>query len=69
MLDRLREAEAVVNAILDRIAGALAGGDRVELRGFGTFSTKTRAPRRVRNPRTGATVSLEERSHIAFKPG
>lgn len=58
-----------MTAIPNRIAGAVADGDRVELRGFGILSAKTRALRRARNPRTGATVLVEERSHIVFKPG
>ncbi|MHB2206396.1 HU family DNA-binding protein [Methylobacterium sp. CM6257] len=69
MLGRLREAKTVADAVLDRIAGVLAGGDRIELRGFDAISTKFRAPRWARNARTGTTVSPEERSGIAFRPG
>ena len=48
-----REAEKVVNTILDEIAAALACGDRVELRGFGVFAIKFRQARKGRNPRSG----------------
>ena len=53
----------------DEIAGALARGDRVELRGFGAFSVKTRDPRQGRNPRTGETVSVEGKAIPFFKTG
>ena len=51
-----RDVEKVVNAILDVITTALARGDRVELRGFGTFGLKTRPARTARNPRTGESA-------------
>ena len=59
-----RDVEAVVNAILDRIAGALADGDRVELRDFGTFCVRDREARAARNPRTGETVVVEAKERI-----
>ena len=49
-----RDVENIVNAILDEIVEALSRGDRVELRGFGAFSTKKREARTGRNPQTGA---------------
>ena len=64
-----RDVENIVNAILDTIADALARGDRVELRGFGAFSVKKRDARTGRNPRTGATVSVEEKVIPVFKTG
>jgi integration host factor subunit beta len=64
-----READAVVDAILDRITEALADGDRVELRDFGTFSVRDREARSVRNPRTGKEAVVPARAHIHFKPG
>ncbi len=64
-----RDVEAIVNAILDEISDALARGDRIELRGFGTFSVKHRAPRTGRNPRTGAQVQVEEKYSPFFKTG
>lgn len=64
-----KDVEAIVNAILDRIMDALAAGDRVELRGLGTFAVKTCEARMARNPRTGAAVALAEKRMLAFKPG
>ena len=64
-----RDVENIVNAILDTIADALARGDRVELRGFGAFSVKTRDARTGRNPRTGATVPVSEKVIPVFKTG
>ena len=64
-----RDVEAIVNAILDEIAGALAEGRRVELRGFGAFSVKHRPARTGRNPRTGESVEVEEKWVPFFKTG
>ena len=64
-----RDVENVVNAILDAISEALARGDRVELRGFGAFSVKSRPAREGRNPRTGERVSVSEKSVPFFKSG
>jgi integration host factor subunit beta len=55
--------------VLDEIIEALARGDRVELRGFGAFTVKYRAPRKGRNPRTGATVPVQEKFVPFFKTG
>lgn len=64
-----RDVENVVNAILDAISEALARGDRVELRGFGAFSVKSRPAREGRNPRTGEKVSVSEKYVPFFKSG
>ena len=64
-----RDVEMIVNSILDEISDTLARGDRVELRGFGAFSVKNRKPRKGRNPRTGETVHVEEKSTPFFKTG
>ncbi|MGH6988953.1 MAG: integration host factor subunit beta [Stellaceae bacterium] len=64
-----RDVERIVTAIFDEIASALARGDRVELRGFGAFSVKKRDARSGRNPRTGSTVSVEEKFIPFFKTG
>ena len=64
-----RDAENVVNAILDEIGNALARGDRVEIRGFGAFSTKQRDARVGRNPRTGDHVPVEQKLVPVFRAG
>jgi integration host factor subunit beta len=64
-----RDVENIVNAILGEITSALAQGDRVELRGFGAFSVKSRPAREGRNPRTGARVSVDQKSVPFFKTG
>jgi integration host factor subunit beta len=64
-----RDAERIVNTILDEIAAALARGDRVELRGFGVFSVRDQPARIRRNPANGATVSVERRAIPLFKTG
>ena len=61
------ETKAVVDGFLLSIIDALADGHRIELRGFGVFSVKSRKPRMARNPRTGDPVPLEERFIPAFK--
>jgi len=64
-----REAEVVVNTVFSAISGALAAGDRVELRGFGSFTTRQRKARAGRNPRTGVTVTVPAKVVPHFKPG
>jgi integration host factor subunit beta len=64
-----RDIENIVDAILGEIAGALSRGDRVELRGFGAFSTKQRQARTGRNPRTGDRVAVDEKYVPFFKTG
>ncbi len=64
-----REAEVVVNTIFAAIGDALADGDRVELRGFGSFTIKQRNARIGRNPKTGASVQVPAKIVPHFKPG
>ena len=64
-----RDVERIVSTILNEITAALARGDRVELRGFGAFSVKSRPARVGRNPRTGEPVQVEEKSVPFFKTG
>lgn len=66
---RAEEVEQVVDIFFDEITKRLAEGGRVELRGFGAFSTRERAPRSGRNPRTGETVSVPGKRVPYFKPG
>ncbi|OUR78495.1 integration host factor subunit beta [Alphaproteobacteria bacterium 46_93_T64] len=65
----LRDVERIVTTIFDEISDAMARGDRVELRGFGAFSTKERAARVGRNPRTGEAVQVEKKYVPYFKCG
>ena len=65
----LRDIETIVNTIFDEITDALVDGDRVELRGFGAFSVKERAPRVGRNPRTGESVNVGKKFMPFFKTG
>jgi integration host factor subunit beta len=61
--------ERIVIGIFDEIKDTLAAGGRVELRGFGSFFTKSRRPRVGRNPRTGETISVEPKVAPGFKAG
>ena len=63
------EVERIVNTIIETITEGLARGDRIELRGFGSFTVKERAPRVGRNPRTGETVQVSAKLHPYFKSG
>ena len=64
-----RDVERIVSTILDEVSGALADGNRVELRGFGAFSVKRRDARVGRNPRTGEAVQVEQKHIPFFKTG
>ena len=66
---RAEEIEKVVNVFFDEIAERLARGGRVELRGFGAFSTREREARKGRNPRTGDSVDVPGKKVPYFKPG
>jgi len=63
------EIERVVNIVLGRMTDAMAQGGRVELRGFGAFSVRSRPARSGRNPRTGEAVSVPAKSVPFFKSG
>lgn len=64
-----RDAEVVVNAVFDTMTGALVRGDRIEIRGFGSFVVKQREAREGRNPKTGAVVPVEAKRVPFFKVG
>ena len=66
---RPEEIEQVVSIFFDEIAKRLAEGGRVELRGFGAFSTRGRESRTGRNPRTGESVAVPAKRVPYFKPG
>lgn len=59
----------VVNTLFDAMADALERGERIELRGFGTFGVKQRAARRGRNPKTGAAVAVAAKRVPFFRVG
>lgn len=65
----LREVEKIVTVFFDEIVRRLSEDGRVELRGFGAFSTRARDARIGRNPRTGETVTVEAKRVPYFKPG
>jgi integration host factor subunit beta len=64
-----REVESIVTTFFDEIVARLAQGGRVELRGFGAFSTRARDARTGRNPRTGDVVAVDAKRVPYFKPG
>lgn len=66
---RAEEIERVVDIFFDEIAQRLSEGGRVELRGFGAFSTRERGARQGRNPRTGEAVAVPNKRVPYFKPG
>ena len=66
---KTQEIEKIVDLFFNQIVQRLADGGRVELRGFGAFSTRARDPRKGRNPRTGETVDVPGKRVPYFKPG
>ncbi|MBR0654100.1 integration host factor subunit beta [Plastoroseomonas arctica] len=66
---RQQDIDLIVATIFEEVTAALARGQRVELRGFGAFSTKRRDPRLGRNPRTGEAVEVSAKAVPYFKPG
>ncbi len=64
-----KDMERIVNQIFDSMTEALRTGNRIELRGFGTFEVRVRDPRQGRNPKSGAKVSLGTRRVPFFKAG
>lgn len=63
-----RDSEVIVETMFDAIVGALKAGDKVEIRGFGSFRTRQRNSRTGRNPKTGASVSVPAKRVPFFKP-
>ena len=64
-----RDAEVIVNAVFDSMTEALARGERIEIRGFGSFVVKHRQAREGRNPKTGAVVPVAAKRVPFFKVG
>ncbi|WP_372760848.1 integration host factor subunit beta [Pseudoalteromonas sp.] len=65
----VKDVENAVKEILEQMASSLSSSDRIEIRGFGSFSLHYRAPRTGRNPKTGETVELDGKHVPHFKPG
>ena len=63
------DVDLAVKSLLEMMGGALASGDRIEIRGFGSFSLHYRPPRLGRNPKTGDSVALPGKHVPHFKPG
>ena len=64
-----KDVELAIKTMLEQMSQALSTGDRIEIRGFGSFSINRRPPRMGRNPRSGETVSIPEKRVPHFKPG
>jgi Bacterial nucleoid DNA-binding protein len=64
-----KDVEIAVKLILDRVSQSLAQGERVEIRGFGSFALRSRPPRVGRNPRTGEMVQVPAKRVPHFKAG
>jgi integration host factor subunit beta len=64
-----KQTELIVNMIFDSIKNALSIGDKIEIRGFGSFRLRSRNPRVGRNPKTGQTVPVPEKRVPFFKAG
>ncbi len=64
-----KDADAIVDVIFRRMVEALARGDRIEIRGFGSFKVNQRGDRQGRNPKTGELVSIPPKRMPAFKVG
>lgn len=65
----IKDVELVVKCIIEQMSQSLSSGDRIEIRGFGSFSLHYRPPRMGRNPKTGGSVALSSKYVPHFKPG
>ncbi len=65
----VKDIERIVSVVLDKITASLAAGDRVEFRGFGTFSVRTRTPRVAKNPRTASRLRLKNATFLILRLG
>jgi len=66
---QVKDVELALNCMLNQMADALVHGERIEVRGFGSFDLHHRPPRTARNPRTGEAVNLPAKVTTHFKPG
>ena len=65
----LKDIENIVNVVFNKLTSALADGDRVEIRGFGAFSVRTRNPRVAINPKNKTRVNVPAKNIVHFKTG
>ena len=66
---QVKDVELALNCILRQLADAIVQGERIEIRGFGSFNLHHRPPRIARNPKTGEAINLPAKVAIHFKPG
>ncbi|HPR65426.1 MAG TPA: HU family DNA-binding protein [Thermoanaerobaculia bacterium] len=64
-----KDAEVIVKSVIDSIVSALNQGEKVEIRGFGSFRIRERRARNARNPRTGKPIKVPSKKVPYFKPG
>jgi integration host factor subunit beta len=64
-----RQSETIVNAMFDAMANSLMRGERIEIRGFGSFAVKQRSARQGRNPKTGQQVKVDAKQIPFFRAG
>lgn len=65
----VRDISLAVNSIVDTMIDALGHGERIEIRGFGSFALHYRAPRQAHNPKTGQKLTTQPKYAVHFKPG
>lgn len=63
-----KDLETVIDAVLEQVGETLSKGEKVDLRGFGSFVAREKKARQGRNPKTGATIEIAARKAVAFKP-
>lgn len=66
---QVRDVELAVKMLVEHMAQVVTGGERIEIRGFGSFELHYRPPRQARNPKTGEHVELGGKYSVHFKPG
>ncbi|WP_347987679.1 integration host factor subunit beta [Methylomonas sp. AM2-LC] len=66
---QVKQVQRAVNSIVEQLTHTLANGERIEIRGFGSFSVKRRDAHTGRNPKTGQAVVIQKKRIIHFKPG
>ena len=66
---QVKDVELALNCILGQFTNAIVKGERIEIRGFGSFNLHQRPPRIARNPKTGEAINLPAKVALHFKPG